>query len=194
MKIRNLRILTGILTIMIVVDALWTPIVLGMALAAPTAFQTLVTPIAASVDLAAIVFKIATMIVFCGWIYMAGKNLVAAGFEDLEFTPAARIWWFAIPIAGLFKPFQGMRELWNASRGVYPYETNESLVATWWALWLASNIAGLVLNNARGSDDVVLWVTGALDMGLAAVAIVMIRGIAQAQRRLDGSDLSEVFA
>jgi hypothetical protein len=39
-----------------------------------------------------------------------------------------------------------------------------------------------------------LWATSAANIALAVVAIMLIRGIAQGQRTLDGSSLSEVFA
>jgi hypothetical protein len=195
MALRDLRLLTAILAVMIVIDALLNPAVLLWAAVLPDAFLSLVTPVASTVDGGVLVFKIATMIVFSYWIYVAGQNLVEADIEDLDFTPASRIWWFAVPIASFFKPFQGMRELWNASRGTLPYDTNDSLVATWWALWLGTRLFGSFsgLLGARGTTNM-LWATSAANIALAVVAIMLIRGIAQGQRTLDGSSLSEVFA
>lgn len=197
MQIRDLRVLTGVLTIMVVIDAVWTPVVLTTALVAPAMFQAIVTPVASSVDLAAGLFKITTMIVFACWIYVAGRNLLAADFNDLEFTPASRIWWFAVPIASLFKPFQGMRELWNASRGVSAYETNDSLVSGWWALWLLNNLGSFFIGFASGAANMAnvgMWVASVIDLALAVFAIMLIRGIALAQQGLSGENLAEVFA
>jgi hypothetical protein len=197
MVLRDLRLLTAILAMMIVIDALWTPVILLWATIFPAAYQGLILPVATSVDIAAMVFKIATMILFCVWIYIAGGNLIQADVEDLDFTPASRIWWFIVPIACWFKPFQGMRELWNASRGILPYDTNENLVAAWWALWLISGMVAWfsgAIAGANGSNLTGLWVSSAVDIALCVVAIMLIRGIAQGQRTLDGSNLSEVFA
>ncbi|WEK01650.1 MAG: DUF4328 domain-containing protein [Candidatus Sphingomonas phytovorans] len=194
MEIRDLRPLTAILTVMIVVDALWNPAILIGAKMTPELFQQFVTPIATGVDIAAFLFKIVTMIVFCRLILVAGNNLIAAGFEDLEFTPWSRIWWFVVPVACLFKPFQGMRELWNVSRGVYPYDTNDSLVAIWWALWLLAGVVAWVANAVTGPGTLGLWTDSVVNIVLAPVAIMLIRGIALGQTKLDGSNLNEVFA
>lgn len=197
MEIRDLRPLTAVVAAMVVIDALWTPVVLLWAYLLPGSFQALIMPIATEVDMSALVFKIVTMIVFAFWIYRAGRNLIAANIDDLEFTPASRIWWFAVPIASLFKPFQGMRELWNASRGVVPYDTNDSLVAGWWAAWLVTNLSGwfLAASTREGGDNtIILGVSSVIDIALAVPAILLIRGITQGQRGLDGSNLEEVFA
>lgn len=194
MEIRDLRPLTAILAVMIVIDALWNPAILVAAWMTPELFQRFVTPIANTVDVAALLFKIVTMIVFCRWILVAGNNLIAAGFEDLEFTPWSRIWWFLVPFACLVKPFHGMRELWNASRGVYPHDLNDNLVAAWWALWLLAGLVAWLANAVAGPGTGGLLAGSAADIVLASVAIALIRGIALAQTGLDGSKLNEVFA
>lgn len=122
MQINTLRTLTAVVSIMVVIDALWTPVVLGIVYVFPTVFNDYILPIADGVDASAMIFRILTVIAFATWIYIAGKNLIAAGYEDLEFSPASRIWWFAVPIATWFKPYQGMRELWNASHGSDAYD------------------------------------------------------------------------
>lgn len=197
MEIRDLRGLTLAVCIMVVIDALTMPIILLTALLFPDAYTENVVPIADQVDLATILFSLLTAIVFCRWIYVAGSNLVAAGYDDLEFTPAARIWWFAVPIACLFKPFQGMRELWNASHGEGYYANGSPLVATWWALWLLGTVVNSVTGFAARSPDsgtAPYWIQSVVAIPLAVVAILMIRRIAEAQRQLSGPQLAEVFA
>jgi len=196
MPAHNLRLLTPIVIIMVVIDALLRPLILVGAWLSPGAFRFYVTPIAATVDGSVLGFKILTMIVFARWIYVAGRNLVEAGMDELDFTPAARIWWFFVPVASLFKPFQGMRELWNASRNVWPHDTNESLVSVWWGLWLLANFIGyfVAVLSQEGQGLLGLWLSCAAEIAVAVVAIVMIRGIARGQEQLGGSELSEVFA
>ena len=197
MQIRTLWTLTYIVTVMVVLDALWQPFIFGTATLFPVAFQERLMPVASSLDSAALGFKIATFVVFSIWIYVAGRNLVAAEYDDLEFTPGSRIWWFAIPIASLFKPFQGMRELWNASHGEEVYQESASLVTTWWALWLLANVVSYVVGMSGENAGITpaLWVSCALDIALAVVAITMLHGIARAQSVLTNRDanLAEVF-
>lgn len=197
MEYRNLRTLTLVVTVMVMADALWTPVILLWATLLPAAFQTVIAPITSTVDTAALCFKIATMIVFARWIYVAGSNLVDADVMDLEFTPASRIWWFFVPIASLFKPFQGMRELWNASHGIYPSDASNSLVATWWGLWLLAYmfdyVTGVIVGPS-GNNPAIAWASGGVDIAAAIAAIMMIRAIARSQEHLGGATLSEVFA
>jgi hypothetical protein len=192
MELRNLTLLTWIVTIMVVLDALSMPFVAVTVQLFPTFFMTRILPLAGQVDPLLTVFKFATMIVFGVWIHRAGKNLIAAGYEDLEFTPGARIWWFAVPIANLFKPFQGMRELWNASHGEGEYTITPPLIAGWWAFWLASNILGTL--TSRFPDVGLMTFSAIADIGVAALAIVMIQRIAAAQARLAPEQVAEVFA
>lgn len=197
MERRDLTMRTMVLAIMVALDALATPVILLSALAAPEAYVANVVPVADAVDGAALLFKLVTMIVFAWWIHTAGRNLLAAGYEDLEFSPASRIWWFAVPFANFVKPFQGMRELWNASHGNSDYTQGSGLVATWWALWLGSRLSRLVANGLAGESDSgtgPFWVEAAFDVPLAIVAILLIRGIARAQKQLAEPALVEVFA
>ena len=196
--VKNLRILTAVVAMMVVIDALITPVVLAWASVDPEGLIAIAGPNGSAIDTVSIGFKVLTMIVFARWIYIAGENLVDAEF-DLEFTPGSRIWWFAVPIACLFKPFQGMREMWNASHGAAHYDENNGLVTTWWCLWLVSNLGNYFINLLTraepGSGLGLLWLMTVVDIALAVVAILMIRGIAQAQgRTLSGGQLEEVFA
>lgn len=196
MKLLNLGPLTLFLAAMIVVGALWSPIVLASAFLFPEAFSQNITPIAQQVDLAASIFQITTIIVFSYWIYIAGLNLLASGLKDLEFSPASRIWWFFVPIASFVKPYQGMRELWNASRGTWPYDTNANLLGIWWALWLLSALSVWITGLAFRDDisQMPLIINSFIDIAQAIVAILLIRGIAQAQNNLDGTPLIDIFA
>lgn len=198
MPASNLRVLTAVVAVMAAIDAIVTPGSLIWATLAPESFQTHIMSQASEVDGAALGFRVLTMVLFARWIYVAGRNLVAAGYDDLEFSPGSRIWWFAVPVACLFKPFQGMRELWNASHGsANYYGDNHALVSTWWALWLADGFAATIASYLAAQpegDLTALWVAGVLDILLAVVAIKMIRSIALAQGSLSRENLAEVFA
>ncbi len=193
---RNLWPLTTIVTIMVVIEALAAPLVLLWLLLLPESFALHIAPVAEQIDAVTLGFTLLTFVVFGIWIYVAGRNLRAAGFEDLAFSPASRIWWFAVPFANLVMPYHGMRELWNASHGNSDYTENQGLVGTWWALWLGGNLA-ITLSGfmaGQGGGIAPLWIAAAIGLAQAAVAILLIRGIAAAQANLDADSLEEVFA
>ena len=183
---------------MVGLDALYARVLLINLAVAPAMFQQYVAPVANEVDGIAFVFKLLTFVAFAIWIYVAGRNLVRAGYENLEFSPASRIWWFVVPVACLFKPFQGMRELWNASHGNPQYDENNGLVGIWWAIWLLCMLTGAFASLAQGEAGPLglglLGISSALYVARAVVAIVMIRRIAAAQARLSQPALAEVFA
>lgn len=189
---RNLGGLAAAVIVMVAINALVTPVVVMCAWFAPTFYTTQIGPIASTMYAGALIFTIATMIVFAIWIHRAGKNLVDAGLDSLEFTPAARIWWFFVPFANLVKPLHGMRELWNASHGDWPYDRNQPLLATWWALWL---ISGFAANLARRVQlPALILASAAIGIALAVVAIMLVRSITAAQGNLGDRALTEIFA
>jgi len=194
--IKNLRMLTLVVTAMVAIDAAITPIILIWARIDQPGLLELIGRSGTELDMATIGFRILTIIAFSRWLYVAGRNVEEAGL-DLEFTAGSRIWWFFIPFANLVKPFQGMRELWNASHGETPYDTNSAVIGVWWTLWLVTNIGYTILNKLSGPDTgpAPVWLLSAGDVLLAVFAIQMLRGIAAAQgRMLSGDGLNEVFA
>lgn len=197
MAIRDLRPLAMVVAVMVIIGAAWNPVILIWARLAPVSFSDMILPIASGVDGASIVFGVATMIVFASWIYLAGRNLVAAGIEDLDYSAASRVWWFFVPIALLFKPFQAMRELWNASHHTYPYDTGAPLVNIWWALWLIRQFGGGVFGSMANEGNLNatgIWVQSAIQAPAAVAAIMLVWQVSRAQADLDRSSLAEVFA
>jgi Domain of unknown function (DUF4328) len=181
-----------LLALMIPMQPMW----LAVAAVAPDFYTTSIMPIASQIDAAATILRLLTMIVFGYWIYVAGRNLVDAGWEGLEFTPGARIWWFAVPFANFVMPYFGMRELWNASRGAEDVKQNAALLICWWSCWigfaLLSNFARFG-NSADGPNYVVVVATLVL-LPLHILAIMVVRGIMIAQARPAPNELGDVFA
>lgn len=203
MKFRDLKLLALALTILVAISALFLPVVLLLAVVDPngTEIQALspaVAGIAAAIIITIYLARLATLICFGIWIYRAGKNLVTVGYRDLQFSPGSRIWWFFVPIAALFKPFQGMRELWNVSHGNADYDAGNSLLTAWWTFWLLNQLAGLYVsllanaNTQAAMPGVVI--VGTISLGLAVTAILVVRRISAAQARLSTSATAEVFA
>jgi hypothetical protein len=79
------------------------------------------------------------------WIFRANKNARALG-ADLEVSAGWAVGWYFIPIANLWKPYQAMKEIWQASVNprYWRAQNRSALLPWWWLFWLASNIASNV--------------------------------------------------
>lgn len=91
------------------------------------------------------------------WIRLANKNARALGATDMEFTPNWAIGWYFIPVANLWKPYQAMAEIWQASGGSKSWKTESvpGILVIWWFVWLASNIFGrLAFQLTRKAEEI----------------------------------------
>lgn len=87
---------------------------------------------------------IITAILFAIWIYRANFNARQLGAQGMKFSPGWSIGYYFIPILGLWKPYQAMREIWQASKNPVLWVTVErgSVLPWWWFLFLADCILG----------------------------------------------------
>lgn len=122
------------------------------------------------------------------WIHRAHANLEAADLPALEYTPGWSIGWFAVPIANFFKPFQAMRELWNASHGALGdySEAAPGLLWVWWLCWILSSVGGF--GDTYTNFDVI----GLLCNAVSAGALLMI--VNAVTTRQHSMDIAEAFA
>ncbi len=174
--------------------ALATATVQGLIGAAVlTGIQSL-QPIFLGAKIASYATLFASIIGYCIWIYRANSNLRDS--YELEFTPAACIWWNIVPIAALFKPYQAMREIWNTT-----LETSNDFGADdhqtlklWWGFWLATNLLGNLSIRIQGQFETTLIDTSSafLDIGLFWFAHKIISRIGTAQSQ-SISNLRTVF-
>lgn len=74
------------------------------------------------------------------WIYLANANAHALGAEGMRFTPGWAVGWYFVPIANLWKPYQAMKEIWQASAVKTDWRVVRvpRLLPWWWAFWLLS--------------------------------------------------------
>ncbi len=88
------------------------------------------------------VIYIVTGITFLVWIHRANRNARALGAEGMQFTPGWSVGWYFVPIMSLWKPFQAMREIWQASAepGNWRAVQAPPLLGWWWALYLGNQI------------------------------------------------------
>lgn len=139
-------------------------------------------------------FYLFTWVPFLMFLHRANRNAQLLSGNRVPYTPAAMVWWFFIPIANWWKPYQAVRAVWDASEP--PGETLarqrvNSPVALWWSCYLAS-IAGNVVFNAltAGLSDetasvalhnALVAASAALSGAASAVALWLLRSLAERQ-------------
>ena len=145
-----------------------------------------------------IIVRLATIVLFLVWLHRCYKNLPALEAGNLEFTPGWAVGWWFIPFANLFKPFQVMSELYDASEPDYDVEAHylqaspgtPEIIVFWWAFFLIGNVASnvvnrLVDNNGNVSEyfPVGMIVASSFALAAAALAILIVRNITGRQDR-----------
>ena len=131
-----------------------------------------------------------TAVGFLRWIHRAHVNIRGLGAKNLNITPGWAVGWFFVPIMNLWKPFQAMKELWQASQNpdAWESETPSGLLTAWWTLWLLSNVlaqTSLRLSLSGGEPSVLPEVCALLsdivDIPLTLVALRLIRSLHEMQ-------------
>jgi len=101
---------------------------------------------------------LASVVLFCVWIRRANRNASALGAQGMAFTPGWAAGWFFVPLANLFKPYQAMREIYQASDPDRDDDDQEAALYSvhwsygpvpaqmklWWGTWVLMS----VLDNA----------------------------------------------
>src|SRR5258706_3196968 len=145
--------LTGFLKVMLwisvgfaVADAVVTAISLatGNAAKPPDENLNLKDVAEALLALARLFAFILTGIVFLMWIHRANFNARALGAQGMHFTPAWSVGWYFIPFMNLWKPYQAMKEIWQARQNPQSWSTEDiaPIISNWWGLWLITNFLG----------------------------------------------------
>jgi hypothetical protein len=109
--------------------------------------------LARRVTVFAVLISIATVVAWMLWQHASHKRLHDLGVPGLTFTPGWAVGWWFIPFANLFKPFQAIQELWQASEPVTPGVARPvrsyPLIIVWWVTFLVSRVlAGFVGGRA----------------------------------------------
>jgi len=97
---------------------------------------------------------LATIITLCFFLPQANRNSRALTGESLRFSPASTMWWFFVPFMNLVRPYQAVREIWQASTSGYQEawfaKAAPGWLRLWWGTWLAFNmLLRLTANMAR---------------------------------------------
>jgi len=90
-----------------------------------------------------------TAFAFTQWVYRASRNLRQFGAQKLRFSPRWAAGYFYVPVYGLWRPYQAMREIWQASEaedGASPIARaavrTPKLLPWWWSFYLLMNYTG----------------------------------------------------
>ena len=91
------------------------------------------------------------------WIYQSSQNARYLGAKDMAFTPAWSIGFYFIPIVSLWKPYQAMKEIWQASQNPnnWQLEKVSSILGVWWFFWIANSMVGqAVFRMSRRAQEI----------------------------------------
>jgi hypothetical protein len=130
---------------------------------------------------------------FClKWIYRVSLNAHSL-VKGLTITPGWAIGWYFVPIALLFKPFQALKEAWQASANPLAWRSVDTpgVLRWWWGLWLLSSVLSnisLRLGLEAKSVDM-LVVTDGIDAAAAMVGIPLNLVFIQIVRRLSANQV-----
>ena len=148
---------------------------------------------------------IASAVTACIWIHRAAQNLRAAEMLELRFSPGWSVAWYFIPIASLWKPYQAMKEIWQASSFQLNWKdvAVPGLLPLWWAGWLASNAIGQISYRMGDNAETIpqlmnmtaIYVGGSILHIIAIILfILVVSKISAKQEAYSEVGVSEVFA
>jgi hypothetical protein len=129
------------------------------------------------------------------WIHRVNSN-AQTWSSTMGVSPGWNVGFFFIPIANLWKPFQGVRETWEASQSGPDYLV-PTWVRWWWACWLATSILGNIsfrielqgsTASAAAFGAAIDVVTGIIGIPLALLLIRLIRELTAAQESRQHGD------
>ncbi|MEM7052292.1 MAG: DUF4328 domain-containing protein [Acidobacteriota bacterium] len=143
-----------------------------------------------------LIVHLITVVFFARWIVRAHRNAWAFGGEKLRMTPGWAVGYFFLPLLNLWRPYQGMKDLWQASHNQASWSSLAAgaILPLWWLLWLLAgalqSLAGRALLRAEGVVDLMratfLQISAdgtAVLLGLAAMSLVKEIAAAQQSRR-----------
>lgn len=104
------------------------------------------------IGIAQAVVGISFLVVFLGWVRRAYGNLHRTGIDYLSHSEKMAVWYFFIPIANLYKPYQTIKEIIVETRHKvreFDFSISASprlsILNVWWGVWIVRNIIGRIL-------------------------------------------------
>ncbi|QDS93743.1 hypothetical protein FF011L_25160 [Roseimaritima multifibrata] len=98
------------------------------------------------------------------WMYRANANVRALGTQGVTYTPGWTAGYWFIPFLNLIRPFQAMKEIYQASAADPTATTHDawklpdapSYIGIWWGTWIIGNILARVESRMVDSEMVEL--------------------------------------
>lgn len=152
---------------------------------------------------------LAGIIAFLVWLYRVRSNLPALGIQDARWSPGWAVGWWFVPIMSLFRPYQLVKEVWQASgpeaRPVaWRYTQVPALLGWWWALFLIGSFAGNIAfrMTMRGPETIDGYISNTMAYTVSAViwvvatipAIMVVKGIDRRQAERQAALILEAVA
>ena len=103
-----------------------------------------------------ITLLVVTAVAFLAWLFQARVNLRSFGIRRPSYSRGWVIWSFLVPLVNLFRPYQVIREIWQASdpegRDAFNWRSLavSRLLPAWWLLfvgWGALEVLALISNT-----------------------------------------------
>ena len=93
-------------------------------------------------------------VIILRWIYRANQIARAKGAEGMAFTPGWSVGWYFVPVMWFWKPYQAMKEVWQATVSPANWHSVEipGIFPLWWALFISGNILGQVIFRMSQRD------------------------------------------
>jgi Domain of unknown function (DUF4328) len=147
---------------------------------------------------------IASVILVSMWTFRAMKNLHLAGAPEVSMSPGWAVGWHFIPIANLWKPFEGILQIWRGSmaQAGLPIKV-PAHVGWWWATWVISNmlanlslrLSGFMEEGPAYDEGLLVAVVGGVVSVICTVLLLRTtKDITVAQRTGGNASVSEAFA
>jgi hypothetical protein len=145
-------------------------------------------------DVFLIGFFIANIVVFLMWFRRAYYNHNTI-FPYYNHNEAAAAWSWFIPIVNLYLPVRIMREIWTDFQHEATDGTENqdfTLINTWWALWISSNILGQIGQRLYNNTSY-MFIALAFIFSVAALILLIhiIKKIAVWEDRLMNNHVEE---
>jgi hypothetical protein len=87
-----------------------------------------------------------TAILFLRWTYLTKRNAAALGASGLRFAPGWSVGYYFIPILALWKPYQALKEAFQASHPDFGDDwecaPRPAMLPVWWILFLIDSLVG----------------------------------------------------
>lgn len=135
------------------------------------------------------------LMLWCGFANHALREIVN---PELKHGPVMSALWFIVPIAALFKPYDVVKELYQASRSPIDWDNGKArIIAWWWIIRIAGNLISTALyfftKDSGFQADGILITLQVLLAAEAALQLFLITRMTRWQGQPVKKSVAEVF-